>query len=167
VSSGVTRATIETLYRCHAPTVFRRALALLGSEADAHEVVQDVFLALFERPSQFEAKSALTTYLYSVTTHACLNRIHKQRNRQRLLRERELPGVERELDGSMTQEQRYQLHCTLVRMPELLARVMIHAFVDELKHEEIAELLGCSRRQVGRLLERASSWTRGEEERAW
>lgn len=147
--------------------MFRRARYLLGSEADAHEIVQDVFLALFERPSQFESRSALTTYLYSATTHACLNRIRQQRNRQRLLQEREMPPSQRELDGSMTAEQRYQLHRALVRMPPLLARVLIYSAADELKHEEIAELLGCTRRQVGRLLERALSWTRSEEERAW
>jgi RNA polymerase sigma-70 factor (ECF subfamily) len=36
------------LFRRYGPRVLRRALHLLGNEADAEEVVQDVFLALYE-----------------------------------------------------------------------------------------------------------------------
>jgi RNA polymerase sigma factor (sigma-70 family) len=74
----------EYLYRAHAPGVFRRARQLLGHAADAHEVVQELFLSLFEKPAQYQSKSALTTFLYSATTHACLNRIRNQQNRERL-----------------------------------------------------------------------------------
>jgi DNA-directed RNA polymerase specialized sigma24 family protein len=35
--------------------------------------------------------------------------------------------------------------------------------MDELTHEEIALVLGCSRRQVGALLERMSRWLKTQE----
>jgi hypothetical protein len=66
-------------------SVFRRARRLLGNDADAHEVVQDLFVSLFERPEQFSQRSTLTTFLYSATTHACLNRIRNKKRRLQLL----------------------------------------------------------------------------------
>jgi RNA polymerase sigma-70 factor (ECF subfamily) len=144
--------------------VFRRALRLLGNEPDAQEVVQDVFLQLFERPEQYEGRSALTTYLYSVTTHVCLTRIRNQKNRSRLLQQH-VPsaGTEPADHHTIAPDELCRLHDALRRMPELLARVAIHSCVDDLGHAEIAELIGCSRRQVANLLSRVEAWGRAEE----
>jgi RNA polymerase sigma-70 factor, ECF subfamily len=128
--------------------------------------VQDVFLALFEQQAQFAGRSAFTTYLYSATTNACLKRITRQKNRRRLI-EQHFSVSEREGDTKLSQERLYILHEHLARMPERLARVVVYVHMDELTHEEIGQLIGCSRRLVGKLLERAESWIRTHEERAW
>jgi RNA polymerase sigma factor (sigma-70 family) len=161
-----TRARLEALYRRYAPLVFRRARRLLGSDEEAHEVVQDVFLAIFEQPGHYEGRSSLTTYLYSASTHACLKRIARQRNRSRLIAAHVAPFAAGKIDGALTQERLYLLHELLARMPVPLARVVVYAHVDDLTHDEIARILGCSRRQVGKLLERATAWARFGEESA-
>jgi RNA polymerase sigma-70 factor (ECF subfamily) len=38
----------------------------------------------------------------------------------------------------------------------------LHHYLDELTHDEIAELLGCSRRHVGDLIARARAWVAQE-----
>ena len=162
---AVTNAALEQMYRRYAPMAFRRAHRLLGSDADAHEVVQDVFLQLFLQPDQFSGRSSWTTYLYSAVTHACLKRISQQKNRRRLFQSHVVRNTAHEADQALSQERLYLLHEQLTRLPEELARVVIYAHVDDLTHEEIARLLGCSRRQVGKLLERAWQWARREEER--
>jgi RNA polymerase sigma factor (sigma-70 family) len=149
------------MYRRHAPGVFRRARRLLGSDADAHEVVQDVFLSLVEAPAQFEGKSSLTTFLYAATTHAALNRIRNQKNRLRLLDERYPPHPSE--DFRMTPEELTLLHGLLRRMPEPLPAVAVYHYVDGLTHDDIARVLGCSRRHVGNVLERVTEWVRAEE----
>jgi RNA polymerase sigma-70 factor (ECF subfamily) len=154
--------TIDGLYRRHAPAVFRRARRLLGTDADADEVVQEVFLSLFERPDQYEGKSALTTFLYSVTTHACLNRIRNSRNRLRLLdtkRPNELDGATR----ALSPEELSLLHSALERMPSELVEAAVYYCVDDLSHDDIARVLGCSRRHVGHLLERVTDWGKAQE----
>lgn len=155
--------TLDAIYRRHAPSVFRRARRILGSDADAHEVLQDVFLSLFERPDQYAGRSALTTFLYGATTHAALNRIRNRKNRARLLSEY-VRGRPPEVDPRMTPETLAYLRGLLARMPEPLAVVAVHHWMDELTHEEIARILGCSRRHVGDLLERVRDWARAEEE---
>lgn len=153
----------DETYRRHGPAVFRRARQILGVDADAHEVVQDVFLSLFENPDQFMGRGSITSFLYSATTHACLNRVRNRKNRERIVRERFADTDDDAADRSLTPEQRSMLHRELARLPNPLADVAIYHLVDGLTHEEIARVLSCSRRQVGLLLERLGEWTRAEE----
>jgi RNA polymerase sigma factor (sigma-70 family) len=154
------REEFGTLYQQHAPAVFRRARGLLKSDAEAHEVVQDLFLSLYERPEQFAAKSTMTTWLYSATTHACLNRLRNQRNRLRLL---DAHGTVVEPAAKPKPDALSALRNELERMPEPLGAVAVYYYFDELTHEEIAALLGCSRRQVGNHLERLQDWLAARE----
>ena len=153
---------LATLYQRHGPSVFRRARQLLGLEADAHEVVQEVFLSLLEKPAQFQGKSSLTTYLYSATTHACLNRIRNKKNQERLRRER-LVDTSEGGGTLLTPEQLLMLHRALENMPNELAQAAMYYLVDGLTHAEIAKLLSCSRRHVGNLLARLESRDWAEE----
>jgi len=52
----------------------------------------------------------------------------------------------------------------LIRAPTELAQIAVYAYVDEMTHDEIARIVGCSRRQIGNLLERLRAWVREEEE---
>lgn len=141
----------DTLYRAHAPSVFRRARQLLQCDAEASEVVQDLFLSLYQRPDQFSGKSSLTTWLYSATTHACLNRLRNQRNRARLINEN-LSRADR--DHAPGADVLSALRRVLRSLPEPLGQVAVYYYFDELTHDEIAGVIGCSRRHVGNLIER-------------
>jgi RNA polymerase sigma-70 factor (ECF subfamily) len=152
--------SFAVVYTRHAPVVYRRARRLLGNDADAHEIVQDLFMSLFESPEQFHGRSALTTFLYTATTNACLNRIRNQKNRLRLVTENVSAD---DPERPLTPEQLTYLHRLLGAMPEPLGRVAVHYYVDDLSHDDIAKLLGCSRRHVGDLLERVTEWARARE----
>ena len=151
--------SFETLYRLHAGSAFRRAQRILGNAADAHEIVHDVFLSLFERPEQYAERSAFTTFLYSAVTHACLNHIRNQNNRRRLLQEHgpAVYAVEPATSHSAA-EHSVELRALLQRMPQELALVAIYRHFDALSHRDIARIMGCSSRQVGNLLERLERW---------
>ena len=153
---------IGLAYQRYGPAVFRRARQILGTDADAHEIVQDVFLSLFENPAQFQGKSALTTFLYSATTHACLNRVRNQNNRTRLLREQERQRAA-ETQTSLAPDQLVMLHQAMQQMPDPLAEVAVYYLVDGLTQQEISRLLSCSRRHVGDLLERLRAWGTAQE----
>jgi RNA polymerase sigma-70 factor (ECF subfamily) len=156
---ALTREQLDALYRRHAPAAFRRARRLLGSDADAHEVVHDLFLSLCERPAQYAANSSMSTFLYAAVTHACLNRIRNRGNRTRLLRahlavQAQGPAVA----PGPAADQLVALRSMLERMPEPLAHVAVYYHFDDLAHEDIARILGCSRRHVGNLLVRLEEW---------
>lgn len=151
---AVSLAEIEAAYRAHGPHVLRRASLLLGSDSDAREVMQEVFLSLVDEPQQFGGRSALSTFLYSATVNRCLNRLRDERTRARLLRERAvaLPGPRH----APSAEHVTELRALLLRLPEELAQVAVYQLADELSQEEIAEVMGSSRRHVRELLARLS-----------
>jgi RNA polymerase sigma factor (sigma-70 family) len=150
---------VAALYRTHAPVVFRRARQLLKSDAEAHEVVQDLFLSIHQRPEQCPAEGARTAWFYSATTHACLNHLRNGRNRLRLLSEQLAP----EDHGAAQVEARSLSRQLLSRMPEPLAVLAVYYYVDELTQEQVAALLGCSRRHVNDLVSRLRAWLTAQE----
>ena len=83
--------SLEALYLRTGHLVLRRARRLLGQSEDASDVLQDVFLELAKRRDELKGSASVTTWLYSVTTHQCLNRLRNRRTRQRLLAEQGPP----------------------------------------------------------------------------
>lgn len=139
------------MYRLHVGSVFRRARHLLGNDADAEEIVHDVFLSLYESPTQYQARSSLMTYLYAATTHACLNRLRNERTRTRLLREREAPMASEAATG-LSADEWVAMRARLAELPPPLGDVAVYYYLDELTQEEVAAIVGCSRSQVGNFL---------------
>ena len=152
---------IEQLYREHGHVVLRRARRILGNEVDAREVLQEIFVSLLDRPDQFDRRSAVTTFLYAMTTHACLNRLRNQRRRSDLLA-REARAAHEEA-GAASSVDAARL---LAALPDRLQQVAIHYFVDEMTHDEIAEIIGVSRRQVGNLVAKVQEEARKRERAA-
>ena len=159
------RDDLDVLYRRHGASILRRARQLLGDDHDAEEAVHDVFLAYFRSPEQFEGRSAVTTWFYSATTHLCLNRLRDRRRRAALDAETQAPaGGDAGAGGSepARAERLAILRQLVARMPAELAAAAVYHYVDEMTHDEIAEVLGCSRRHVGNLILRARSWVAEE-----
>ena len=147
----MTPGELDALYRAHGHVVLRRARRLLRDEDAARDVVQDVFLDLFKRPEAFEARSGVGTYLYAATTHACLNRLRNGKTRARLVA---LEGAARSSAQAPSAETRAIAADLLSGLSDDEATLAIYLFCDELTHEEIAELVGASRRTIGNLATR-------------
>ncbi|WP_437956298.1 sigma-70 family RNA polymerase sigma factor [Sorangium sp. So ce119] len=145
-------ALIEAAYRQHGHIVLRRARRLLGNEQEAREILQDVFASLLGEPGQLDGKGPMVSWLYGATTHACLNRIRDRKNRLRLLDTHVAPMQEESV--APRAEAALLTRELLAQLPGDLAQVAVHYFSDEMTHEEIARVMGCSRRHVGDLLER-------------
>jgi RNA polymerase sigma factor (sigma-70 family) len=152
-------AAIEKLYRDHGHVVLRRARALMRSESEARDVVQDIFLSLLQRPGQLTGVERITAWLYRITTHHCLNALRNQRGRGRLL------GALRSSSGAVTSrfEHFTQVRLLLARLPDPLGEVAVYSHVDGMTYDEIAAMMGCSRRQVGYMLERIRAIATAEE----
>jgi RNA polymerase sigma-70 factor (ECF subfamily) len=152
----LSREEIERAYREYQHSVLRRAKQVLGNEQAAGEVVQEVFVSLIRDPGQFRGESSLCTWLYSATTHCCLNMLRDRDTRARLLALR-FGGAGEADTGAARLEDHVAARALLARLPEKLARVAIYHYFDGLTQHEIAALLGCSRRNVGKMLARVAA----------
>src|SRR5262245_54048702 len=144
------------LYRRYAASALRRARRILGSQVDAEEVVHDVFVRLLESPEQYRGQSAFSIYLYSAVTHACFNHVRNHRKRRGLIERFVAPlrGRQASAPGEISAE----LRSALAAMPAPLPEVAVYYYMDGLTHEEIADIVGCSRRQVGYHIEAIARW---------
>lgn len=146
---------VEALYRGYGHSVLRRARQLLGSDADARDVLQEIFAGLVARPQQFDGRAAPSTFLYAVTTHACLARLRDARNRLRLLDEHVRPW--RDAIDPRAPDAATIARSALARLPDDEAQAFVYRHLDGMSQTEIAELLGCSARHVYNLLARATA----------
>lgn len=149
-----TQASLEALYRSHGHLVLRRARQILGSEQEARDALQELFVSLLSRPAQFEGRSAATTFLYAATTNLCLNRLRNGRNRLRLVEANAPTGEGPPPHSPERAESLAEARALLARLPDELREVAVYCFFDELTQEETAQVMGCSRRHVNNLLVR-------------
>ena len=145
---------VEALYRKYGHSVLRRARQILGSDADANDMLQEIFATLVARPSQFDGRSSPSTFLYAMTTHACLARLRDRRNRLRLIDEQVRPWIS-DVDRGAP-EARAAVQAVLAQLPDDEASAAVYYHLDGMSHAEIAEVMACSPRHVGNLLARVA-----------
>jgi RNA polymerase sigma-70 factor (ECF subfamily) len=161
--------TPETIFRQHAPRVYNLARRMLGNDADAEDVTQDVFLQVIRKLPTFRGEAAFATWLYRVAVNAAL-----ACRRKRALREEHRvadPLDDFQEDGShrapvrgwvssperqVLDHERHQLiEDALARLPEAYRDVYVLADVEELPNARIAELLDLTVPAVASRLHRA------------
>jgi RNA polymerase sigma-70 factor (ECF subfamily) len=151
---------LEILMRRHAGRVYRVAVGITRSDADAEEVVQDVFLSLFEKIGAFEERAALGTWLYRVTTNTALLRRRGKRFDVEVSLEDQLPmfkddghrAGERSFlladwsataeDGLVSGETHAMVRRAVDLLPPHYRAVVALRDIEELSNEEVAEILG-------------------------
>ncbi len=119
-------------------------------EPDAQEALQEVFASLLRAPQSLRNAASVVGWLYQATTHFCLNLLRHQRTGARLLQARIAPAPAPGCRGEALAE----LRSVLSRLPAEVAAAAVYHHMDGMTHDEVAALLGCSRRKVGYLLER-------------
>ena len=164
---------LEILMERHSARVYRVAFGITRNEADAEEVVQDVFLSLFEKIAAFEERAALGTWLYRVATNSALLRRRGKRIELEVSLEDQLPTFH--ADGHRAGERSFLLADwsasaeegvlsgetqALVRraidiLPPHYRAVVMLRDVEELSNEETAEILGEAVSSVKSRLHRA------------
>lgn len=153
-SRGSETVRAQALIERFGPMVFRRACMILRDKDEAKDVMQEVFMTVLRAAPDIEDQAS--SWLYRVTTNACLNRLRATRRYAALqLRSRELPNSDAAGIGF---EDSRVVRELLAAADPTCAAAAVYVFVEGMSHDQAAELLGVSRRTVGNLLERFVSW---------
>jgi RNA polymerase sigma-70 factor, ECF subfamily len=157
MSQGLDPAELEELYDRYAPGMYRRALALLRREADAWDAVQEACIRLIRGAASFRREAQPMTYVYRVTTNVCLNML-----RSRAVREVPTQDEEPELgvDALAPVECRDFLVKLSRELDERDLTVATLYYLDGMTQEEIAQVLGLSRKTIVRAVQRISGLAR-------
>ncbi|MCL2647791.1 MAG: sigma-70 family RNA polymerase sigma factor [Phycisphaerales bacterium] len=133
----------EVLYFRHRDWAYRLAWRFSGDEADAQDVVQEVFVYLARKFPGLQLTAGLTTLLYPAVKHTAIT---LRKKRQRMVGGGELGDLEMggvgdkgtEGDGEL----REQLREVMRGLSEEHREVVLMRFVDEMSLDEIAAALG-------------------------
>jgi RNA polymerase sigma-70 factor, ECF subfamily len=160
--------TPEQVLHEHAPKVYSLAYRLLGNEADAEDVAQEVFMQVVRKLDTFRG-DALSTWLYRVTVNAAL----AYRRKRAALQKHRAPGDPDLLDDGVVgagpvrrwalppdqlalDHETYQLiERAVAGLPESYHDVYVLADVEGLPNQDVADALGLSLSAVKSRLHRA------------
>ncbi|MGQ7793316.1 sigma-70 family RNA polymerase sigma factor [Faunimonas sp. B44] len=73
-------AAFACLIDLHGPALLRFARMLLGSEAEAEDVVQDAMLSLWRAAPRWRAEARLSTWLHRVVYNGAVDRLRRRRS---------------------------------------------------------------------------------------
>ncbi|GBD13821.1 ECF RNA polymerase sigma factor SigK [bacterium HR24] len=136
---------LEAVYDRYGSVVYSLARRLLGDPHRAEDVVQDIFLRLWDRPQLYVAsRGQLLTWLLTLTRNRAIDQLRAQGRRQRFLRAP--AGAQVETQDPVEQAQwaleRHQVLAALTHLPPEQREAIELAYFRGLTHREIAEATG-------------------------
>ncbi|MDR2184933.1 MAG: sigma-70 family RNA polymerase sigma factor [Treponema sp.] len=143
---------IEAYYHRYGPMILRRCRRMLGSEEDALDALQDVFVKLINAKAKLHGQFP-SSLLYTIATNTCLNRLRWKKRRREAIRDPEdlaLPSKDRELEHT---EARLVLEGILETESELTRGICYMYHADGMTLKEIGEAVGMSVSGVRKRLE--------------
>ena len=140
------------LYRRHGRALLRKAERILRSKADAQDLVHALFLDLLAKGRSDEEIDL--AYLYRAITNRCLGFMRDESNRSRLLEAHDdvLRGPIRTTcdDHVIGMDMLVKLAASL---DEQTLEIVFYRYFDDMTQEEVATMLGISRKTVGKKLD--------------
>jgi RNA polymerase sigma-70 factor (ECF subfamily) len=147
LASPAPEAPVQTVdfaevFRAHFDFVWRTIRSLGVPEGAVDDAVQDVFITVHRRLPEFEGRSALKTWIYSVAYNTAQNHRRSARRREALPLDVELPSREpgpgEHVAGA--EAGRFVLEF-LERLPRERRDVFVLCVLEELSVPDVAEIL--------------------------
>lgn len=73
---------------------YRVAFRMLAHQEDTKDVVQEAFIKVWNNISRYNEKAKFTTWLYSIVTNLCIDKLRKRKNHSDILCEEALEKVD-------------------------------------------------------------------------
>lgn len=146
----------DALVRRYRKRVFALALHLSGSESDADDITQDVFIRAYRALDQFEGRSEFFTWVYRLTLHRAIDaRRARTRKRESSLDEYDEhdPRIERSIavdapDDPVRAAELRQTYARVLRaldaLPPTISATIVLVALQGLSNAEAAVVQGCS-----------------------
>jgi RNA polymerase sigma-70 factor, ECF subfamily len=164
------RMAFNQLVRLHGKRVYNTVLRILGDQAEAEDVSQEVFLKMYQNIGKFRGDAKLSTWLYRLSINNALNRV-RARKRRMYHKTFSLDAAVRTEEGEVPQEhpdtnpdprQILESRDTqrlvqegISKLPDDQRTVIVLRDIQGLTYNEIAGILDCNEGTVKSRLHRA------------
>jgi RNA polymerase sigma-70 factor (ECF subfamily) len=140
---------LAELYDRHAPGLLALARRILAGSSDAEEVLQEVFLHVWNNAGRYDAaRSSVSTWLVLITRSRGIDRLRSRKVVERVheAAHQEDPSADHAspegLESVFIRERRQRVKSELDRLPPEQRQVLEMAFYEGLSQTEIAERAG-------------------------
>jgi RNA polymerase sigma-70 factor (ECF subfamily) len=144
-------AAFKALFTGHYKGMYSYACIILKEEMEAEEIVQNVFVRLWEKRNSIQIETSLKAYLYRMVYNDCMNQIkHKavvlkfQKEKMYAMK-KESHNAEEKFASTQLNE---RLSNALRELPEQCRTIFQLSRFEELKYREIAAHLDISEKTV-------------------
>ena len=147
-------SAFEELFRTYFPPLMAFARKILVDEDDAREVVQKVFISLWEKRERVDLTSSFKPYLFTSVHNRSLNVIRDRKK----FSEEEIPDMAGDWDVSAqieTMELEQKIREVIDSLPERCRQIFELNRFDGLKYSEIASQLNISVKTVENQMSKA------------
>jgi RNA polymerase sigma-70 factor (ECF subfamily) len=147
-------SSFEELFRTYFTPLMAFARKVLVDEDEAREVVQKVFISLWEKREEIDLTSSLKSYLFTSVHNRSLNVIRDRKK----FSEEEIPDVAGDWDVSAqieTMELEQKIREVIDSIPEKCRQIFEMNRFDGLKYSEIASQLQISVKTVENQMSKA------------
>jgi len=146
------RIAFYWIYERYCKRLFGFVLRYLKVEADAEEIVQEVFVKIWESRSKLDAYSSFESFLFTIAFNATMNLLRKKANDKKyqehlksIQQIQKAPNIINELQFKDLNERLTEL---LNELSPRQKEIFQLSRENGLSHEEIAEKLGISKNTV-------------------
>ena len=176
VKAGDQKA-FEVIFSRYVNRVYRQAFKLVGNEADAEDVVQEVFLLVYRKAHSFLGKSEFSTWLYRLTANAALTKLRQRKKEKEVSLDEYLPKFRKDghhlvrpvvdwtqdIDKFVAIKEYSQIiKEAMEQLSPMDKAVVMMSDMEEMSNPEISETLGISVQAVKARLHRARLFLRGK-----
>jgi len=157
----------EEIVKKYKMNVFNTIYSVMGNIQDADDIMQDVFIKVYDTIGKFKGQSSFSTWLYRITVNKCIDEIRKRKNKflsyESELNEEEtfkLKNVISDeaidvIDELRKKEIEEIVRKTIDLLPEKFRIVLTLREIDNLSYKEISDVMNVSVNRVKILLFRA------------
>jgi RNA polymerase sigma-70 factor (ECF subfamily) len=131
-------------YQKHVYAIARR---MVIDHDDANDVVQNTFIKVWENRSKFKNESKLFTWIYLITVNETLGFLNKK-NKWNFI---SLQAESKQLESKLEQQLHFSatkielvLQKAILKLPQKQRIVFNMRYYEDLKYEEISEIMGTS-----------------------
>ncbi|MBL4634859.1 MAG: sigma-70 family RNA polymerase sigma factor [Kofleriaceae bacterium] len=152
---------VSDLYKRYGGVIYSRCLRILGDGAAAEDAAQETFIRVFRHIQKAPSDNQALAWIFRIATNYCLNQLRNQSRRKEVSSDQAdnhcMPpqSGERSLEKALSD--RDLARRVIVRAGKKRRDIAWLHFVDGLSQEEVAEVLGISRRTVGSQIQRFSA----------
>ena len=131
----------------YGPILYSQIRAIARNHELTNDILQNVFIKVFQNLSKFKGDSALYTWMYRIARNETLNYLEKEKRRAGIDLDEPILEIMAEhhvLDGTTPETITNILQAAIDTLPEKQAIVFEMKYFQELKYSEISEKTGTS-----------------------